>query len=117
MLAPLPGIKSERRAVQPTDWTPEAFRFDLNLREPALLVVMDAFSDGWHARIDSAATPILRANLLGRAVPVPAGRHIVQMHFDVGLFWLAAAATPIGIAWAILAATLRIARRRKSPPG
>jgi uncharacterized membrane protein YfhO len=46
---------------------------------PAVLVVVEAFSPGWQATVDGRRAEILRANLLFRAVPVPAGRHRVAL--------------------------------------
>jgi hypothetical protein len=47
----------------------------------ALLVVNDAFWPGWQATIDGHPTPILRADALVRAIPWPAGRHVLEMRY------------------------------------
>ena len=46
------------------------------------LVVSDALAPGWTARLDGKPAPLLRADLAFRAVPVPAGRHRVEMHYN-----------------------------------
>ena len=46
-----------------------------------LLVLTDAYAQGWEARVDGIQTKILRANVMFRAVSVPAGKHEVTFHF------------------------------------
>ncbi|MGH7444368.1 MAG: YfhO family protein [Longimicrobiales bacterium] len=48
---------------------------------PAMLVVLDNYYPAWHAQVDGEAAPLVRANLTFRAVPVPAGEHVVTMRF------------------------------------
>ena len=45
------------------------------------LVVNDVWHPWWFAELDGQATPILRANVLFRAVAVPPGRHRVRFIF------------------------------------
>lgn len=54
------------------------------------LVLTDAWYPGWHVRVDGRESPLLRANLLFRAVYLPAGTHLVEFSytprsFQVGL--------------------------------
>ena len=49
---------------------------------PALLRLSDLWYPDWVARVDGRAVPILRADYLLRAVPVPAGRHRVEFSYD-----------------------------------
>lgn len=44
---------------------------------PAHLILADAWEAGWRATIDGRATPVLRANVLFRAVALTSGRHEV----------------------------------------
>jgi uncharacterized membrane protein YfhO len=46
-----------------------------------MLVVRDTFYQGWQATVDGQATPVLRADFLYRAVPMPPGTHLVELHF------------------------------------
>jgi hypothetical protein len=47
----------------------------------ALLVLNDVWHPWWRAHIDGAPAEILKANVLFRAVEVPAGRHTVRFTF------------------------------------
>ncbi len=46
---------------------------------PGFAVLVDSFDEGWKAFVDGEPTPILRANVAFRAVPVTAGAHVVEM--------------------------------------
>jgi hypothetical protein len=49
---------------------------------PALLRLADLWYPDWKATVDGRPAPILRADYLLRAVPVPAGRHRVEFRFE-----------------------------------
>ncbi len=48
---------------------------------PATLVVSDTLTDGWSCELDGEPVPLLPANAAFRAVEVPAGDHLVEMHY------------------------------------
>jgi hypothetical protein len=78
---------------------------------PSLLVLAEAWYPGWSARVDATPAPCEPANAWMRAVPVPAGRHTVELRFRSR--WLlpgtlASLATAVGLAL--------LARRRRPPP-
>jgi hypothetical protein len=45
------------------------------------VLLNDAWHPWWRASIDGTEVPILRANVMFRAVPVTAGKHIIQFEF------------------------------------
>jgi hypothetical protein len=49
---------------------------------PGFVVLNDVWHPWWTARIDDEPTEILKANVLFRAVHVPAGRHVVRFEFE-----------------------------------
>ena len=59
----------------------ESLRIEATSSGDALLVVNDAFWPGWDARIDGAAAPVLCADAAVRAIPWPAGHHVLEMAY------------------------------------
>lgn len=60
----------------------ETLRLAVSTPAPGWLVLADAWYPGWVARVDGVETPIHRADLLLRAVPVAAGDHTVEFQFE-----------------------------------
>ena len=51
---------------------------DVQVDNPALLVLNDPWHPGWVARIDGREKPVLRANIIYRGVMIEPGRHQVE---------------------------------------
>ena len=49
---------------------------------PVWLYLADANYPGWHAYLDGARTPVYSAQLLGKAIYLPAGEHTVELVFE-----------------------------------
>ena len=64
---------------------------------PALLVVADNWFPAWHASVDGADAPVMRAYHSLRAIPVDAGTHTVEMWYRssnlVTSLWISVLAT------------------------
>jgi hypothetical protein len=52
---------------------------EVDLPASGHVVVLDTFDPGWRATVDGRPAPVLAANTVFRAVPVPAGRHRVRL--------------------------------------
>ncbi len=61
--------------------SPDTLEVRAELAARGVLVVTEAFDDGWRAEVDGAPTPLLRANGLFRAVRLDAGRHLVVFRY------------------------------------
>ena len=59
----------------------EHARISVRAQADGYLVVADTWYPGWVASVDGTEVPIERANLLFRAVRVPAGDHVVEFRY------------------------------------
>ncbi len=79
--------------------------FAVDAKRSAFLLVSDLHYPGWTASVDGQSAPLLRADYVFRAVPIPPGRHEVVMAFDPPSFKLGLGLT-VATALALLIATL-----------
>lgn len=57
---------------------------------PGMLVLSEIYYPGWRAEVDGKETPIIRANVSLRALPVSAGTHTITMAFEPKSFRIGA---------------------------
>lgn len=81
---------------------------DTDTTRPGFLVTSDTYFPGWQATIDGEPTKIHRANVNGRAVSLPAGKHTVTFKYApkslrLGGFLSLGAAAALVVATALLA--------------
>jgi hypothetical protein len=62
-----------------TSFAPGHIFYESSSAEPRLAVFSEVFYKTWKAYIDGQETPLVRANYLLRALPVPAGEHKIEM--------------------------------------
>lgn len=112
----LPGPAAAGEAVVER-YEPERVVIRTETPAPAVLVLADAFDPGWRATLETGSElAVLRANLLMRAVAVPAGSHRVTFSYRTPFLKAGAAASTAGLV--ISLALLGTAwRRRRIPPG
>ena len=77
-----PGAQQDGEVVKITEFGPERVRLDAEVTRPAVLVLADAFYPGWQATVDGAPAPILRGNLMFRAVALTPGSHQVSFSYE-----------------------------------
>jgi uncharacterized membrane protein YfhO len=77
---------------------------------PALLVLSEPYYPGWQATVDGEPVPVLRADYILRAIPVPPGEHTIQVTFRP--FSFAAGATISVLTGVVLIVTFILQRSR-----
>ena len=78
------------------------------------LVVTEANAAGWRAEVDGRPAPVLTANMLFRAVPVPAGTHTVVMRYRPAAVALGLCVSGAAV---VLTGALLVSTRRKEAAG
>jgi hypothetical protein len=86
-----------------------------NANGPGYVIFSEWFFSGWRATVDGAAAPLLRVNVVLRAVPVPAGKHTVVLVYHPHEFLLGAMLSGMGSMVALGAALLWLLQKRKKP--
>ena len=56
-------------------------RIDIELNAPGYLVLSEIFYSGWSATSNGQSLPVLPANFAIQAVPLPAGKHTVELSY------------------------------------
>lgn len=93
----------------------QAARVVVDAPAPSIVVVRNMYDRNWHATVDGEPAPLFPADYLLQGVPVPAGRHVIDLSYDdptVGYGLLGS-----GAALALLFAPLVVVgvrRRRKN---
>jgi hypothetical protein len=116
-----PALASRGRCVL-TAFAATHLEAGCDMTGDGLAVFVEQFAAGWSATVDGVAAPVLRANLLFRAVPVPRGAHRVVLRYSAPD--LRAAATISMLALAALVALViggrvieaRLNRTRSAQP-
>lgn len=120
-LAPPPAGAPDAPAgpVRVVSARPGRVELEVEASVPALLRIADKFDPDWRAWVDGRPVPVLRADYLLQAVPVPAGAHRVRLAYRPsraplvpaaagGAVWLAA------LAWALAARRRAVTGERPS---
>jgi hypothetical protein len=94
LLDPLPEALADRSGPEPeasggveiTLYTPERVVLDTAGPSAAVVVLCDAYTPDWEAKLDGARVPLLRANTVGRAVVVGPGTHRIEFVYRASAF-------------------------------
>jgi hypothetical protein len=76
--APDPSVESARYVA----YEPDRLEIDVDAGAPALLILSETWDPGWSATVDGQPAPVLLADHVLRAIPVPAGQHSVELRYD-----------------------------------
>jgi len=76
------GQNAEPLAVVPDQVGAERWHARVTLTQAGFLLQREAWYPGWRARVDGVETPVVRADLLFRGVPLGPGEHEVEIFFE-----------------------------------
>lgn len=76
---------------------PGRMRFTTDAAADAMLVVSENWYPGWRATVDGQAVPVHRGDFTLLAVPVPAGRHTVELWYMPSGFMAAVAISSLAL--------------------
>jgi hypothetical protein len=65
-----------------TAYDPDRVTITTRAAAPGLLVVSEVYESGWRAYVDGDEVEILPTHHALRGVPLPAGEHTVELHYD-----------------------------------
>jgi hypothetical protein len=74
------------QAVPPDVVSAERWHARVSLARAGYLLQREAWYPGWRASVDGTEAPVVRADVLFRAVPLSAGDHEVEIFFDSSSF-------------------------------
>ena len=110
------GFETRRNTTNATitDYTDTRVTMTVDAPDPGYLVLTDAYYPGWVAAVNGVPTPVERADVMFRAVRVPAGQS--EVVFEYRPAWLPSALILGGAAWlvALMALVLFKVRDRSS---
>ncbi len=82
-------------SVAVTGRTPGSVSLSIDAPADGLLVLSEIHYPGWRAMVDGSAVPVIRTDHILRGIPVPAGKHQVQLVFRPVTFTVGAALSGI----------------------
>ncbi|MCE9599044.1 MAG: YfhO family protein [Spirochaetia bacterium] len=117
----LPGDQAKLKDIDPSDHLtsaiflrdePEHVTLETKAAGETFLVLNDKFFPDWECTIDGQRSTILPANLLFRAVRVPAGTHQIEFRYIPRTFMIAGYASCLALLLAILLLAISLKRER-----
>ncbi len=93
-----------------TSYTPTHIEIEVDTDAAGYLLLTDAYYPGWQATVNGNPTPIQRANVMFRAVQLPAGEHTVVFTYQP--YWLPGALWGGLLAWVITGIVTLVVWRR-----
>ncbi len=76
-----PRVYMENGEAAMVSYDPERVSIQTESVTPTTLILTDTYFPGWEAHVDGVETDVLRTNGALRAVPVPAGKHMVILTY------------------------------------
>jgi hypothetical protein len=111
-----PGSDGDNPKLDVLEATDNSYRVRISLANPAWLFLADANYPGWTASLDGKDAPIFSAQVLGKAVAIPAGDHEVIIRFRSKTFLFGLLISIATLATLALTTAVQIYRRRTMRP-
>jgi hypothetical protein len=111
---PLPAGASERAVI--TGLRPNRVEISVSAKSAAVLVMSDTLHPGWRAEVDGRRVPMVHANRVMRALPVPRGEHEVVMTYCPLSFTLGASLSFLSILALLAFLVIRRLRAQNRSP-
>jgi hypothetical protein len=83
----VPSLSARRMNLLVENRTPTRLEANVSCDGPCMLVVAQAWAPGWAAFVDQVELPIIRTNIAGIGVRIPAGKHDVQLLYRPWRWW------------------------------
>jgi hypothetical protein len=106
--APHPAARDFTSAVRVAWRRADAVGLEAELSGPGHLVLLDGHERGWRAEVDGEPAELLRANVVFRAVAVPAGRHRVTFRYRPSSVLAGALVSALALALLLLVVLRRL---------
>jgi hypothetical protein len=94
----LAGTAERAGSCELTGYSPRRLRARCQAARDALAIFVEQFDPGWRATVDGKPAPVTRANLVMRAVRVPAGDHEITLEYHAPGLRLGLAVTLLTLA-------------------
>jgi hypothetical protein len=98
---PAPTVAASPGEVRVVEYSPRYVVLETDAPAAAFLVTSENHYPGWRAFLDGEEQPLLYTNVAFRGLPVPPGRHTIEMRFDPPILKYSAVVS--GLAWMLLA--------------
>jgi hypothetical protein len=82
---PVPATEflAEGSSIRLTEYQPNLLRYEATAAQDGMVVFSEIYyPNGWNAYLDGQPVEHIRANYILRAMPVPAGNHVVEFRFE-----------------------------------
>ena len=90
-------IDKRKGSVKITKYDLNQIHLKSSSNSDGYLLLSESYYPGWHAYIDNVEVPILKADFLLRAIPLPAGEHKISFIYRPNSFILGASISVITI--------------------
>jgi hypothetical protein len=84
------------------EYAPERVVVGASMPRGGLLVLTDQYAPGWRVRVDGEPARLVRADYLFRGVPLPPGRHSIELSYRPASFVIGAAGSLVALGVTLL---------------